>query len=232
MAFTEDYLKAQVRQQGYLDIMMHTPDKRFSIDNITSTDLLNCADPSTMSDILNYPGDIALATVEENLWILNNNFQNIRENSTVVGYISDSVSDENGEFEHNPILKFDVDGDSYEGLDKPKLSILLNSTVPTAYPKQIILRTYAEHDVLVNTYTKDLEWDEDSGEVDDMNEPIIVHKVLDTLPTVEFSEITMTADEPTNQEWVCRMEIEFVNTHTPHRRIRASLVVFRYFNTS
>lgn len=247
MAFTEDYLKAQVRQQGYLDILLYTPPKALSpyneegidigcmyLKNLSSDNILDCADITKLTGVLipsNVTGqhsydnenfdfsDDTIATLEENLWILNGNFLTLKEGETVPGYISDSVSDDNCEFESNPIINADIARGSYgTEINPASLSIVLNSTVPTAYPKEMILRVYDANDEIIYLYRQLLEWEEDSGEVDDMGEPIMIHKTLDTLPTVTFNDIVF----PSNQN--NRIEIEFIGTHSPHRRIRVSAI--------
>lgn len=257
MSYTEEHLKAQLRQQGYLDMMIYTfPDSPPGYEDmdiyalpfraISSTDKLDGTDISAITDVftwpesavrfhghnresINYVTSTTLATLEENLWTLDNRFINLKDGELFPGYISNSVSDEEGNFTANPIIRVDVDWEKMAYIDnyKPSLSILLSSIVPSGYPKEIILRIYGPlSDELSNigllaTYTKQLEWDEDTGEVDDDNNPIIVHKMLDTLPVVTFPEIKMRRDRSSSWTEVARyMEIEFVGTHSANRRIR------------
>lgn len=219
MAFTEDYLKAQIRQQGYLDIMMFIPDKRCAISNITTNDKSEYSNISYLSDIQSFNTD-TIATLEENLWLLNGNFKTITDGTTIKGYMSNSCSDANGDFTTNPSITFNFSYTNRDDEQKPTFSILLNPNVPTAYPKQIILRTY-NNDTLINTYTQNLEWDETTEELDeDTGEPIVIHHVLDTLPTVAFSDVDVTTTA------ITKMQIEFVGTKRADRRIRVSGMTF------
>ena len=47
----ENHLKAQMRNESYMEIIMYTPDTNIQISSITSDDKLNICDISTVSNI-------------------------------------------------------------------------------------------------------------------------------------------------------------------------------------
>lgn len=207
----ENHLKAQTRKEGYMEIIMYTPDTSIQIANMSSDDSLSICDISTLSDIENYTSN-TIATLEENLWLLNGRFI-IYQGGTVDGYISDSISDENGEFTTNPVLKVELSHTS----DIENFSVILNSAVPSGYPKTINVSCYDSSDTLLSTVTQNIEWQEDTGEVDEEGNPIYQTVVLDSIPSVNF-EI--------NQTGVSYLTIEFVSTRFRQRRIRVSSIMF------
>lgn len=212
MALEQQYLNAQIRQEGYMEIMMYVPDTSVNISTVSSSDVLQYSNIEAIKDIKQY-SSITIATLEENLWLLNGRFPNIVDGTTTPGYISNSMSDENGEFEINPRVVVNLSNSSYI----ENFSLMLNPAVPSAYPKTIKVHAY-NGDTLVQTFTKQIEWEEDSGEVDEeTSEPIMVTKVLDSLPSVIFE---MNIDN------ISKLELEFVGTRFGHRRIRLSTVLF------
>lgn len=207
----ENHLKAQLRQEGYMEIIMYVPDSNISIASINSSDKLDICNIDTVKDIKKYT-NVTVATLEENLWLLNGRFPNYQGNR-IDGYISNSVSNENGEFTTNPKMNIELARTS----NVENFSLILNPAVPTGYPKQVKLNCYDSGGTLVGTYTKDIEWQEDTGDVDENEQPIMTTKLLDTLPSVNFE---------LNSDNVYNMEVEFVGTRFRHRRIRVSSVMF------
>lgn len=207
----ENHLKAQTRKEGYMEIIMYTPDTSIKIASISSNDKLDMADISTVTNIDKYTSN-TIATLEENLWLLNGKFI-IYQGGTVNGYISNSISDENGEFTTKPTMEVQLSHTS----NIENFSVILNSAVPTGYPKDIKVYCYSTDDTLLGTYTQNVEWQEDTGEVDDENNPIYKTMLLDTLPSVNFQ---------INQNDVDHLVIEYGNTRFRHRRIRVSSVLF------
>ena len=207
----ENHLKTITRKEGYIEILLYTPDTSAKITDVTSDDKLDICDLSTLIDIDKYSSS-TIATLEENLWLLDGRFT-IYQGGTIDGYISESVSDENGEFETNPTTQIQ--------LTHPHMiedfSIILNAAVPTGYPKNIILYCYDDQDELLATINKDIEWQEDTGEVDEEEEPIYRLRLLDTLPSVNFE---------VNVDNVDHIVIEYGNTRFRHRRIRVSSMMF------
>lgn len=207
----ENHLKAMVRKEGYIEILMYTPDTSIQVANISSSDKLNICNIDAMLNMDKYTSS-TIATLEENLWLLNGRFI-VYQGNNIDGYISESISDENGEFETAPTIRLDLT--SPKSLED--FSIILNSAVPTGYPKDIKIHCYDENDTLLNTFTQNIEWEEDTGEVDEEDQPIYRTVLLDSLPSVNFE---------LNQNNVSYLIIKFGNTRFRHRRIRVSSLSF------
>ena len=90
--------------------------------------------------------------MEENLWLLDGRFPNYQGRLTP-GYISNSVSNEDGNFETNPVMNVELTRTS----KVENFSVILNPSVPTGYPKSIKLKCYDSGGTLVGEYTQDLE---------------------------------------------------------------------------
>lgn len=207
----ENHLKAPVRKEGYLEIIMYTPDASIKVSNILSDDKLEMCDISTLTNIDKYTNN-TIATLEENLWLLNGRFI-IYQGGMIDGYISNSISDENGEFETKPTMTIQLNRIS----NIENFSVLLNSAVPTGYPKDITIYCYDESNNLLSTHVENIEWQEDTGEVDEDNNPIYKTMLLDSLPSVNFT---------INQNGVDHLVIEYGNTRFRNRRIRVSSIMF------
>lgn len=207
----EKHLKAIVRKEGYLEIIMYTPDTNIPISSITSSDALSICNITNLNDIDKYSSS-TVATLEENLWLLDGRFI-VYQGQSINGYISDNISDENGEFFVKPTMGVQLNTPS----NIENFSIILNSAVPTGYPKDIKIYCYDENDTLLKTVTQNIEWQEPTGEVDEEDQPIYKTVILDTLPSVNF-EI--------NEDNVDHLVIEYGNTRFRHRRIRVSSIIF------
>ena len=221
----ENHLKSQLRNEGYLEIIMYVPDSRARIATINSNDILeyngnSIIDISSIGDIKRYT-NTTIATLEENLWLLDGRFINY-QGDQLDGYISNSISNSNGVFTTNPVITVGL----ASAINAESFSIMLNPAVPTGYPKQIKLTCYDTNNQVVKEITKDIEWQEPSGEVDEDDQPIMITKLLDTLPSVNFD---------INTQNVYNVNIEFIGTRLPHRRIRVSNIMFGrtiYIDTS
>lgn len=208
----ENHLKADTRQEGYIDIIVYTPNSDIPSVTSTSTDKLSYCDISTITDINKYDSS-TIATLEENLWLLNGRFV-IYQGNTIDGYISDSISDENGEFQTKPTISLQLAHPS----EIENFSVILNSAVPTGYPKDITVYCYDINDTLIGTsIKKNIEWEEDTGKIDEEGQPIYKTVLLDTLPSVNF-EINKTN--------VDHIIVECGNTRFKKRRIRISSMLF------
>ena len=196
----ENHLKARTRKEGYIDIIMYTPDTNIQVSSVTSTDKLSICNIDAITDLDKYNSG-TVATLEENLWLLDGRFI-VYQGTPIDGYVSESVSDENGEFETNPTMKVNLAHVS----NIENFSIMLNPAVPSAYPKSIIVHCYNASDTEVATFTEKIEWEDTSGS-----------HILETLPSVNF-EI--------NTNSISYLEIEFVKTRFRHRRIRVSTIMF------
>ena len=132
----ENHLKASSRQEGYLEIIMFTPDPNVRLNSITSNDKLDICNIDSVGDIRKYT-NITVATLEENLWLLNSRFP-VYQNGKVDGYISNSMSNSNGEFITNPKMTVQLSS----AAEAENFSVILNPAVPTGYPKTIKLYCY------------------------------------------------------------------------------------------
>lgn len=208
----ENHLKTIVRKESYMEIIMYTPDTSIQLTSITSNDKLSFCNISALSDIDHYTSN-TIATLEENLWLLNGRFI-IYQGGTIDGYISESVSDENGEFETKPTITVQLTHPA----NIENFSVVLNSAVPTGYPKDITIYCYDANDNLIGQkVTTNIEWQEDTGEVDEEGHSIYITKTLDSLPSVNFE---------LNKENVDHLVIECGNTRFRNRRIRISSIIF------
>lgn len=196
----ENHLKARTRKEGYVDIIMYTPDTNIQVSSVTSTDKLSICNIDAVTDLDKYNSG-TVATLEENLWLLDGRFI-VYQGTPIDGYVSESVSDENGEFETNPKMKVNLAHVS----NIENFSVMLNPAVPSAYPKSIIVHCYNASDTEVATFTERIEWEDTSGP-----------HILETLPSVNF-EI--------NTNNISYLEVEFVKTRFRHRRIRVSTIMF------
>ena len=192
MALEQIYLNVTTRAEGYMDIMMYTQDAQVEIANITSNDICTYSDIEKLKNIKDYT-NTTFATLEENMWLLNGRFVNPTPGVRYNGYVSNSISDENGDFETNPTITL--------GLSKlsqvENFSLILNSAVPSGYPKNIKCSFYNE-ETLLTEITKDLSTE-------------------GALPNIIFE---------VNQENVSKVIIEFIGTRRGKRRIRLSSLMF------
>ena len=207
----ENHLRAQTRKEGYIEVLMYTPDPAIQIAEVSSDDKLSICDISTMTNVDKYT-NTTVATLEENLWLLNGRFI-VYQGNNVNGYISNSISDGNGDFSTNPTMTVQLSHPS----DVEKFSVILNAAVPTGYPKNIKVHCYDSSDNLLGTIVKNIEWQEDTGETDEDDQPIYQTKLLDSLPSVNFD---------INKNSVDHLIIEYGSTRFRHRRIRVSTILF------
>lgn len=207
----ENHLKASSRQEGYLEIIMFTPDPNIRLNSITSNDKLDICNIDSVGDIRKYT-NITVATLEENLWLLNSRFP-VYQNGKVDGYISSSMSNSDGEFTTNPKMTVQLSSTA----EAENFSVILNPAVPTGYPKTIKLHCYDKDNNQIGVFTKDLTWTEDSGETDEEGNILYITKTLDTLPSVNFE---------LNLSDLYKVECEFIGTRFGNRRIRVSSIMF------
>ena len=192
MALEQKYLNIPIRAEGYMDIIMYAQDVKVDIANITSNDVNTYSNIDTLKDIKSYT-NTTIATLEENMWLLNGRFPNPTPGVRYNGYISNSISDEEGNFETNPYINIELAKSS----EVESFSLILNSAVPSGYPKNIKCSFYNGETLLIEL-TKDL-----STEM--------------ALPNIIFD---------VNQENVTKVIIEFIGTRRGKRRIRLSSLMF------
>ena len=93
MALEQKYLNVTRRAEGYMSILMYIPDNNVTISNVNSNDVLSYSNIDSLKDIKNYTST-TIATLEENLWLLNGTFINPTLGRRYNGYISNSISNE------------------------------------------------------------------------------------------------------------------------------------------
>ena len=204
MALEQKYLNVPTIQEGYIEVIMYVPDPSVKINTVTSEDILEYSNIDAIKDIKQY-SSTTIATLEKNLWLLNGRFMNVVDGTTIPGYISNTMSDDNGDFETNPTVTVNLTNKSYIEY----FSIMLNPAVPSAYPKTILVHAY-NGDTLVNTFEKKVV-------TTVVENDVTTTTYLDTLPSVMFEM---------NSENIDKLLIEFVGTAYGHRRIRLSTVLF------
>ncbi len=149
MALEQKYLNVPIRAEGYIDIMMYVPDNSVKIANISSDDILSYSNIDSLKDIKNYT-NTTIATLEENLWLLNGAFVNPTPGRLYNGYISNSISDEDGNFEINPTI--DIELSTISTIEY--FSIVLNPAVRSGYPKQVEVVLLDSQNNEVGTFSK------------------------------------------------------------------------------
>ena len=192
MALEQKYLNIPIRAEGYIDIIMYAQDAKVNIANISSNSVNTYSNIETLKDIKSYT-NTTIATLEENMWLLNGRFPNPTPGVRYNGYISNEVSDEQGNFTTNP--KIDIELATISEIES--FSLILNSAVPSGYPKQIKC-TFYNGETILTDITQDL-------------------TTVDTLPNVIFN---------VNQENVTKVTVEFIGTRRGKRRIRLSNLMF------
>ena len=192
MALEQKYLNIPIRAEGYIDIIMYAQDAKVNIANISSNSVNTYSNIETLKDIKSYT-NTTIATLEENMWLLNGRFPNPTPGVRYNGYISNEVSDEEGNFTTNP--KIDIELATISEIES--FSLILNSAVPSGYPKQIKC-TFYNGETILRDITQDL-------------------TTVDTLPNVIFD---------VNQENVTKVTVEFIGTRRGKRRIRLSNLMF------
>ena len=192
MALEQKYLNIPIRAEGYINIIMYAQDAKVNIANISSNSVNTYSNIETLKDIKSYT-NTTIATLEENMWLLNGRFPNPTPGVRYNGYISNEVSDEQGNFTTNP--KIDIELATISEIES--FSLILNSAVPSGYPKQIKC-TFYNGETILTDITQDL-------------------TTVDTLPNVIFD---------VNQENVTKVTVEFIGTRRGKRRIRLSNLMF------
>ncbi|MDE6946283.1 MAG: hypothetical protein K2P14_03770 [Anaeroplasmataceae bacterium] len=192
MALEQKYLNVSTRAEGYMDIMIYAQDSRINIANVTSNDICQYSNIDKLKDIKDYT-NTTIATLEENMWLLNGRFPNPVPGVRYNGYISNSVSNEEGNFVTNPTITIELSNSS----EVENFSLILNSAVPSGYPKNIKCSFYSGTTKLIDL-TKDIATET-------------------ALPNVIFE---------VNQQNVTKVEIEFIGTRRGKRRIRLSSLLF------
>ena len=136
MALEQKYLNVTTRREAYMDIMMYVPDENITITNVSCNDVLQYSNLESITNIKNY-SSTTIATLEEDLWTLDGSFINPTSGVRYNGYISNSVSDNNGDFATNPTINVTLLAAS----EIEYFSLILNPAVKSSYPVQVKITT-------------------------------------------------------------------------------------------
>lgn len=191
--FEQKYLNVPMRGEGYLEIMMYVPDNSVEIANVNSNDLLSYSNIDSLKNIKSYT-NTTIATLEENLWLLDGAFVNPTPGRTYDGYISNSISDEEGNFETNPTINLELGTVSRVEY----FSIILNPAVKSSYPREVKIVLFDSSNQEVGNFLKVIS--------EEKSLPNLVYDIgLDN---------------------IAKINIEFIGTQHPKRRVRVSTVMF------
>lgn len=152
MALTQEMLNTELREAGYIDILMFVQDTNIRITNVASNSVLSFSNLQSIIDPDRY-SNYAMATLERGLWLLDGTFFNPNKGQMYDGYISDMMSDDDGNFETNPT----VDITLLQGSLVEYLSLLYNSYVDSSYPKQTIVTFKNSSNEVIKTVTVNTE---------------------------------------------------------------------------
>lgn len=146
MALEQKYLNVSTRAKSYVDIMMYVPDENVTIQSVSSNDVLSYSNINSIADIKRYTFS-TIATLEENFWILNGAFINPTPGRTYDGYISNSVSNDDYEFDTNPTIDVQLAGPSHV----EQFTIILNPIVSDGYPQEVTVTCYDSLNNIIGT---------------------------------------------------------------------------------
>ena len=195
---TQEMLNVETRNEAYLDILMFVQNKNIRITDVSSNSTLSFSNLSSIIDLDQFSSN-KLATLERNLWLLDGTFFNPNKGQLYSGYISNDMSNDNGEFETNPKITLTL----LQPYEVEYFSMVLNASITDAYPKQITTKFLDKSGNVIKTITTDTE-------------------TVETLPNIILEVKAID---------VKQVEIEFVGTQVPHRRIRMSTAMFGKLET-
>lgn len=161
---TQTDLNESLRGLTDVDIMMFLPDKNISFpSNAVTVNKQTLSYTTNLQSLLEFSSlpQANIATFENNSWILDGSFIPPSEvygggGDSYTGYISNDLSDDNGDFTTNPILSVTL---SAEAPIIEYVSIRFAGGIDTSYPKTFKIRTYGtsdlikEHSVDISTQT-------------------------------------------------------------------------------
>jgi len=224
MASTEmkQQLKKTTRNYGYLKVNLSVIDPNIIIEKLnTDVEWYNLA-TSTYEQLIapfgdenNIFDDIVrqtknYATLEPNFWVLDGSQplyddENDESEKYPQGYTSDYMSDEYGNYNLNR-QTFEV---MYVGAGLPEIGMIkatglsfVFDSINNNYPSQIKVKLYNLND-------------EDN-------------LVFEKIYSVDSPEFVIEFSNEENIEEFCKMEIEFIKSHIPNRRVRIEQIIFGY----
>lgn len=150
---TQTDLNEPLRGLTDVDIMMFLPDKNVSFpSNAVTLNTKALSYTSNLQSLLEFSSlpQANIATFENNSWILDGSFISPSEaysggGDSYTGYISNELSDDNGNYTTNPILSVSL---SAIVPNVEYLSIKFAGGIDTSYPKTFKIRTYGTSDLI------------------------------------------------------------------------------------
>lgn len=150
---TQTDLNEPLRGLTDVDIMMFLPDKNVSFpSNAVTLNKQALSYTSNLQSLLEFSSlpQANIATFENNSWILDGSFISPTVaygggGDSYTGYISNDLTDDNGDYETNPILSVAL---SAVVPSMEYLSIKFAGGIDTSYPKTFKIRTYGTSDLI------------------------------------------------------------------------------------
>ena len=150
---TQTDLNEPLRGLTDVDIMMFLPDKNVSFpSNAVTLNKQALSYTSNLQSLLEFSSlpQANIATFENNSWILDGSFISPSEayssgGDSYTGYISNELTDDNGDYTTNPILSVSL---SAIVPNVEYLSIKFAGGIDTSYPKTFKIRTYGTSDLI------------------------------------------------------------------------------------
>lgn len=150
---TQTDLNEPLRGLTDVDIIMFLPDKNVSFpSNAATLNTKALSYTSNLQSLLEFSSlpQANIATFENNSWILDGSFISPSEaysggGDSYTGYISNDLTDDNGDYETNPILSVAL---SAVVPNMEYLSIKFAGGIDTSYPKTFKIRTYGTSDLI------------------------------------------------------------------------------------
>lgn len=157
---TQTDLNEPLRGLTDVDIMMFLPDKNVSFPrNAVSMNTKTLSYTSNLQSLLEFSNlpQANIATFENNSWILDGSFVSPSGaygsgGDSYTGYISEEMTDDNGDYTINPILTVSL---SAAVPNMEYLSIKFAGGIDTSYPKEFKIRTYDSTE-LINEHIIDM----------------------------------------------------------------------------
>ena len=161
---TQTDLNESLRGLTDVDIIMFLPDKNISFpSNAVTINNQTLSYTTNLQSLLEFSSlpQANIATFENNSWILDGSFISPSEaygggGDSYTGYISNTMTDDNGNYPTNPILNVSL---SATAPIVEYLSIRFAGGIDTSYPKTFKIRTYGssglirEHSIDMSTQT-------------------------------------------------------------------------------
>lgn len=161
LTLTQTDLNQSLRGLTDVDIMMFLPDKNISFpSNAVTTNTQALPYTSNLQSLLEFSSlpQANIATFENNSWILDGSFVSPSEvysggGDSYSGYISNDMTDDNGDYATNPIIKVAL---SAAAANMEYISVKFAGGIDTSYPKTFKIRTYTPTDTLIKEYILDM----------------------------------------------------------------------------